>query len=234
MCVVGKEIRTIPGFLGATGLNSIKGVDAVIDQIPVGAKGKQALKDLIGGAKQLALKEMMGGASSLVSHDKANNMAMFKSQDGDSATSITSVGSHLLHFTARSQPKISTSPIYELGFAVNLTFDSKDRAISSQDAKTIIRRTRVAFHRTTDMLPDGALLKAQVYDDDNQGRKRKNIYQKEGFESIGHGGENSVWAIKDKGVVRALNDKERSQLLKDLQDKQAGYHAAWVAAQSVQ
>jgi hypothetical protein len=178
--------------------------DAIIDKMNIPKKRKEEAKDLVGATKMFFAKQIVPRwGFQLSSVDTKNNSFTYKHKDNGSVYTVGSAGSAIITFGSLKRGEREGSPIYEMGFQVNESFDRKG-GMDSSTAKKIIKISKNAFKEHLDLLPEDCVIRCSPYDKDDAGEKRRSIYEKEGFTPLPSMPKTQLYAVKIGGEFTKL------------------------------
>lgn len=178
--------------------------DKLIDSMKISDENKAKARDLVGATKMFFAKQIVPRwGFELASVDSKTNSFTYKHKDNGSVYTMGSAGSAIVTFGSLKRDEREGNPIYEMGFQVNEAFDRKG-GMDSTTAKKIIRISKNAFKEHLSLLPDDCIVRCSPYDGDDAGKKRGNIYEKEGFTSIPGMPKTQLYAVKMDGEFTKL------------------------------
>lgn len=196
---IGDAFKIVGSAMASNALNSQE-LDPIIDKLPISAGLKEKAKGTIGGAKvALATNILAGSGYRIADVDKDNNIGHWEHKDGHVA-SIGSVGSHSFMMNTTKEKGKENS--YSTNFTVDMGFQQKK--VTSQEGKKLIGITKASFAKQMAKLPDGAIVYANPYQDDEKGEAREKIYKKYGFTTNDKKG--GLWAQVQGGKLTAPPD----------------------------
>lgn len=189
------------------GRGSIAGLSA--NQIKQGLdRLPKALQDparkLVGTAKQgAAAMALRAEGFAIQDIDVVNNYSTWKSKKG-TLISIGSYGDSLVTYASDNSHAWHGKRVYKIGFNVDQRFDST-RNIPAEQARKISSAVRKMTDNHLAKINDGVLA-TFPWDGDEFGAKRRAIYTRAGFNNIV--GEDSQWALVEKGRIKKMSDSE--------------------------
>jgi hypothetical protein len=181
-----------------------------LERIPEEYRG--SAKDLIGRAKVgMSAFLMYARGSKLVNVDTKNNHSTFKLRNGDTV-SVGSVGDAMVMFRTHPEKGIDFGggQVVDrnvVDFTVDLQH-GKTTTLERSQSLGVVRSVKTMFKEQLKSMPDESFVTAEAYGKDDFGDKRKSIYEKFGFTSIGEDDSVHLWALKTKGTFKKLNKRQ--------------------------
>lgn len=200
-----------------------KQLDEAIEKSSLPSEMKRKASNLVGTTKAFLAKTALKGLGlEVIDVNPERNSTTYRGKDGSLVT-VGSSGSRVLTFGSTAKGDADGTPIYEMGFKINESFE-QDKKVDRKQAAELIQMAKAAYATHLKHLPDNAIIRAEPYRGDGVGEKRKSIYEKEGFRELPLD-DKSIWALKKDGKFTPISDeqvKEVTNLIRKGKSKKEG------------
>ena len=209
-----KQALMLGGRGTVAGLSS-KQVKAGLSKLPT--QLQEPARQLVGMAKQGAAGMALKAEGFTIQDiDVVNNFSTWKNKQG-SIISIGSYGDSLVTYASSKSHTWNKKSVYKIGFNVDQSFDAT-RTIPAEQARSITGAVRRMTDNHLSKINDG-ILATFPWDGDDYGAKRRAIYTRAGFNNIV--GEESQWALVEKGRIRKMNSSQSFLYLAESTERDA-------------